>query len=387
MARRYLNVLLLLSIGAASAPEAWAQVPPAQQALAENAALKYWLAFDLLPLRQFDDKLYEAIDASITTLSKVDESLVALVGASERALRELHRGASLPQCAWGLSTEDGVDMLIPHVQRTRLLGKVSCLRAQLSFQQGHPTEAIDDVTATMTLARHVADPVLVSLLVCYSIESQAIRVAGGYLDTLAPADLGRLSGQIEKLPRGSTVSQAILGEKRIYLEWFIRTLSEPGGKETILRLHRNTDDPALKVIQALPQDQLRQGAIELRPFYDKLAEMAKLPLAEAENASKALMSESSLHGPARPLGQLLLPAVEAVRRAEINHLTRLALFKAGMAVCQDGRPALAVEAHKDPFTGVPFQYEKTPAGFRLQSITLAPDGKPIALEVGRAGGR
>jgi hypothetical protein len=125
----------------------------------------------------------------------------------------------------------------------------------------------------------------------------------------------------------------------------------------------------------------------LRPVYDRLAAIVELPLAEAEKAEKQMMSEEQLRGPARVVAQIVLPAALPVRRAEINHLTRWAMLKAAIAACENGEAALSLTSHKDPCTGVPFQYQETPNGFRLQSKTLEADGKPIALEVGCAVGR
>jgi len=387
MNRRCLNVLLMLSTAVVSASTALAQNPPAEDPVARNAALKYWLAFDLLPLHSLDDKRYDAVDAALSTLGPVDDKLAELLHSSEEALLELHRGAKLPRCVWALSTEDGPNVLMPHLQRARLLAKVSCLRAQWYFQQGKSAEAIDDLIATMTLARHVSDPTMISLLVDYAIERQAIRVAAGNLNKLEPAALKRLSQGIERLPVATTAHQAVIGEKQVYLEWLIRTLSEPGGKEKMLRLSDGLGEQALKALKGLSEEQLREGAVNLRPVYDKLAAAVDLPLPEAEKAEKDLMSEAQLRGPARTVALWVLPAALPVRSAEIKQLTRWAMLNAAIAVCESGEAALSAESHKDPILGGPFQYEKTPHGFRLQSKTLETDGRPLTLEVGRSAGK
>jgi hypothetical protein len=125
----------------------------------------------------------------------------------------------------------------------------------------------------------------------------------------------------------------------------------------------------------------------LRPVYDKLAAIMELPLADAKKAEKDLLSEKQLPGVACVLAKAFLPAAIPVRRAEIEQLTRRAMLKAAIAVCENGEAALVLESHKDPSTGVPFQYQKTPNGFCLQSTTLEADGKPITFEVGCAVGR
>jgi hypothetical protein len=386
MVHRYRSVRLFSPVLAISAALVLAQATSAAERAVQNAALKYWTAFGLMT--DVVDKEKDAVDRTLKLRGPVDSQLVEVLRGNEAALRELRRGAAMVDCEWGQSIEDGVNMPLPHLWRARTLAKLACLDAQWNFQQAKPHEAIDDLIAAMTLARHSAKPlVLISLLVDYAIEAQVIDVAAGHLKTLGPADLKRLSERIEKLPAAGTVGESMLGEKDVYLEWFIRTLSQPGGKDVVLRMHSHIQDGTMKAVEALPEDQLRQGAIELRPVYDRLAELAKRPLAEVEKSAKNLLPDANLHGPARVLGELLLPAVQAGRQAEDQHLTRLALLKAAIAVCLDGQPALSAPAHKDPVTGLPFQYEKTPDGFRLQSKTLAPDGKPIALNIGSAAGK
>ena len=228
---------------------------------------------------------------------------------------------------------------------------------------------------------------MVSLLVDYTIEWQAMRVAAGHLNKLKPSALRRLSEGIERLPTATTGRQAIISEKQVYLEWLIRTLSEPDGKQKMLRLSEGLGDSSLKVLRDCSQEQLHEGATNLRPVYDRLAAIVELPLADAEKAEKQMMSEEQLRGPARVVAQIVLPQPFPFGELKIKHLTRWAMLKAAIAVCENGEAALSLTSHKDPFTGVPFQYQKTPNGFRLQSKTLEADGKPIALEVGCAVGR
>jgi hypothetical protein len=223
-------------------------------------------------------------------------------------------------------------------------------------------------------------------LVGYSIERQAIHVAAGHLNKLQPAELKKLSEAIDRLPAATTARQVIMGEKEVYLEWLIRTLSQPGGKETMLRLGRNFGERRFSELPGLSQEQLREGAIALRPVYDKLAEIVELPLPEAQKAEKELMA-GDLRGSARAVSQTVLPAAVPVRQVELGHLSRLAMLKAAIAVCLDGEAVISAEAHLDPYDGEPFQYQKTPQGFRLQSKVVDGAGNPVVLEVGIAGGK
>lgn len=150
------------------------------------------------------------------------------------------------------------------------------------------------------------------------------------------------------------------------------------------RFSEGLGESSLKKLDALSLEQLREGAVNLRPVYDRLAAIADLPLPEAEKAEKDLMSPGQLQDPARTISLAVLPSAVAVRRGEISRLARWAMFKAAMAVCEQGEVALSSELHQDPAAGGRFRYEKTPGGFRLHAKTVEPDGQPLTLEVGHS---
>jgi hypothetical protein len=108
--------------------------------------------------------------------------------------------------------------------------------------------------------------------------------------------------------------------------------------------------------------------------------MMDLPPAEMKQPESLL---AGLTPAGRALGMGLLPAAMKCRQNEVAHQTRLAMFKAAIAVVQSGPEVLNTETHKDPYASVPFSHEKTPGGFRLVSKTLDREGKPVTLDVGQ----
>jgi hypothetical protein len=62
--------------------------------------------------------------------------------------------------------------------------------------------------------------------------------------------------------------------------------------------------------------------------------------------------------------------------------TRLALFKAAIAVAQGGPDK--VKDFPDPFGKGPFEYRALPQGFELRSQLRDPQGQPVTLTVGTA---
>jgi len=355
-----------------------AAAPP--DPLAANAALHYWRAFSVFPL---NDKQEASVRDVLDRLGPVDEETARVIGSGDASLKELHRGAAYPRCVWATPLEDGMETLLPQCGKARELARLACARAHLSFQQGRPAAAIDDLVATMTLGRHAGNEgIMVSVLVGYALEQQAIRVAARHLGELEPAQLADFAARLDRLPPATTMRRAMQTEKECFLEWLIRGLSGPAKKETALRILKvlaESDGPNLKALGDVPAEQVRDGAIALRPVYDKIAAMMDLPLAEMKDPESLL---AGLSPAARALGMGLLPAAMKCRQREVDHQTRLAMFKAAIAVVRSGPGELRAESLKDPFAGGPFSYEKTAGGFRLVSKTLDREGKPLALEVG-----
>ena len=141
------------------------------------------------------------------------------------------------------------------------------------------------------------------------------------------------------------------------------------------------------ILKDLSQEQLREAAVALSGVYDKLATISELPLPEIDKASKDLLSQEKMPERVRALAERIAPGVRAIRLAEVKQITRWAMFKAAIAVCENGQAALSNETYKDPFAGQPFSYEKTPHGFRLQSKPLDSKEKPLTLEVGHDVGK
>src|SRR5687767_10346658 len=79
--------------------------------LNQNAALKYWQAFSSLP--KFTDEQQKLLD-EYKPGDPVGNTLKEIVALSEDALRELHHAAKVPQCAWGVSYQDGVSTRLNH---------------------------------------------------------------------------------------------------------------------------------------------------------------------------------------------------------------------------------------------------------------------------------
>src|SRR6266481_1475288 len=81
--------------------------------LNDNAALKYWRAFALLP--HLSDKEQEKLRSGAQT-SPLDARIKELLAKCEPAFHELHHGSRIARCAWSISLEDGIGARLPEIQ-------------------------------------------------------------------------------------------------------------------------------------------------------------------------------------------------------------------------------------------------------------------------------
>src|SRR5438105_12265434 len=98
-----------------------AQPPAAHKLdLNQNAALKYWRAFASMPhLSEEEQEKLRGKAAGLTT--PLDAKAKDLIAKSSNALHELHNGAKVSQCAWGVTMEDGLSARLNELQAARAL--------------------------------------------------------------------------------------------------------------------------------------------------------------------------------------------------------------------------------------------------------------------------
>jgi len=347
--------------------------------LAANAALKYWQAFAHLPPRN-DEQQRRIGDWRATPL---DAQARRLVEDSQNSFLYLRRGAALPRCDWSLNYEDGIGLLLPQLDRSRTLTLLACLRARLALADGHPAEAIDDILSVFALGRHIADPIMVSLLVDYSLEQNAIDAVALMLPKLDAGALRRVAERLDALPTAGTLEQTLVTERDYFSAWAIRWLKEQEksgggdlkGKVKSLMLGSEGADEILRLVDDKSATRLIQALEELRPFYEEQRRLVMLPRDQFLVQWPELEKRQS----ANVTAKAMLPSVIKVVDARDRHRARFAMLKAAVAVTRDGQGALP--NHTDPFGQGPFEYKALPKGFELRSkLTL--ENKPIILTVG-----
>jgi hypothetical protein len=372
MRHRYLMALLLCTVLMPPA-RATTQEQNAGPNLAANAAIKYWTAFALLPNLDTDqEKLLEGWNNV-----PLDAAALKLIEMSRGSREYLHRGAKLPRCDWGLDYEDGLNMPVPHISRSRTMARLAALHARHEFEQGHWSAGADDVISLLRLARHVeTDSIMIAQMAGYMIEATAIDAAAPYLLKAQPALPAALTTALEALPARPTPSEVILKEKSVLSAWLLQRLKDAGE-------HENSSWRSILWVE-LPSVQTPQQALKMTE--DMGTYLDRLALQAAGPWNKFITPDSDFYRNvkrANPLAASLLPAMISCVDAEHRVQTRVAMLRAALAVVRGGPEAL--KDIKDPASTGSFEYRVLDGGFELRS-KLQQLGKPVALTVGHGKG-
>ncbi len=349
--------------------------------------MKYWQAFALLPALDRDQ------EKLLQEWSKVplDAAALKLIDGSRMSRVYLHRGARLRRCDWSLDDEDGIGLPLTYCPRARTLSRLAALHARREFEQGHWRAGWDDVIALLKLGRDVEMcPQLVGTMVGYAIETTAIDAAAPYLPDLKSVLPADATAALEGLPVAPSLQQMILSEKQTGLVWLIRKLEEAerhaeGSWRDIWKQYVDVPDEGGQgpnrrpAPSAMTYAQAIKMLEALLPFYDQLAVMMTLPWKEFDARFPEFVKTANAASPLA--GVLGLPIMDQVVARERRNRTQMALFKAAVAVVQDGPNQL--RSINDPFGDGPFEFRSLDKGFELKS-KLVFKGQPVTLTVGQA---
>ena len=380
MSRTALCVSVFAIVFCLTRPAVVQDAPPPRA----NAALAYWQAFALMPA--IDNDLRKKLGQCVSGEHPVDKQLQDLVNSSANALQYMHRGTKVDACDWGIAYDLGPYAMLPHLSKSRDLARIALLRARLSFNAGENQAAMDDIIATVRLGRHSAQEgviILISILVNYGIEAQIVDTTAEFLPKMKKAEIQSLRNRLRDIPKPSSMSEAILGERELFLTWLIDAAGKESAQQKLVELAGSVDDGLKKKVSAASAQQLVRWARDLNDVYEAGSRLMKLSPDEALAAEKKLLAPLQAPESANPLGMMFLPSFGSARRAEAHYLTRQALLQAAFDVQLSGSSALSRPENRDPFGDGPFRYQKTDSGFELVSDYVH-QKSPVTLRIGAA---
>ncbi len=379
--------------------------PVVKMAAAPNAAVIYWQAFFAIPnLTEEQKKVLEAAISSDE--APVSDQLKRIFAQYRIALHEMHRARQVTPCDWQLDMSAGPELLLPHVQKLRELSRVSLLRARQRFAESENDAAVDDVLATLKMARDCANsPLLISILVDASIEKAAIDLLARQLPALTKDQRDRLEKELVLLPPTVTVATAMQWEGEIFGTWLKRKLeaeirqqgNSPSTEKLFAALCLSMGVPCN--LDPKPEDRQGQRLAELiktlsiadidaqikqlSDDFNTLAQIASLPFdqrkAKVDAFEKSIEAARQLKDKAdlkRCLTITVLPSIgNVITREEQLHIRRQLLEQA-LRVLREGENSLT------PIDGKMVRYQKMANGFELNFSSSSGD---VILKVGTEG--
>jgi hypothetical protein len=348
------------------------QLPP----VSDNAALQYWQAFAKLPALDADRE--QMLEHWADT--PVNDALRKLLIDSQASLMFLHRGAERRLCDWGLDYNDGISLLLPHLEKGRTLARIAALDARRAFAEGQPGVAGRRAGDMMALARQMgSDYTLISTLVCCAVENMIVDLFAPHVPELG-AEYAESVRMLETLPPRPDLSHSVACEKQLGAS-IARQLREAeerqkgAWREAWLGIISPDVPESLKGIDSL--EEVLKLLDEFQAVYDELAQLVKLPAKEFDAKYPEFAQRAQAQN---PIAELLVPAMDKVIATQRRTEVRLAMLLAGIAVAESGSDALA--DIDDPYGDGPFAYREVEGGFELSS-GLVHEGAPVSVRFGK----
>lgn len=348
---------------------------------APNAALEYWMAFALIPnLSSADIVKIDSATGDHPTYGfavPVRPELKRFFhGSGERALARLQRASELSFCTWGTDLRKDGQPPAPYAEKAHFLARLSLLRARWRFERGLWNEGIDDVIATMVMARHIGrDKVVFTIHFGVMIESMSVVTAAVYLPRMPAKPRARLSAKLKSLPPFTSM-QEVFQHREKGIDWFIdyaRQAEKDGQlRERIEAI--SSPDTAMAVLgNAHDAAGLARLAEDARALLKEGADLLELGVDEFRREYK--QRKIGARRKNNPVAQILVPKLDFEHDEQAIARVRLALFKAGIDVI--GRGQVALRDHSDPSGHGPFAYTAFDGGFELLSKFSRPAGSPM----------
>jgi hypothetical protein len=300
MKRVFVIVFALIGIGSTFAVAQRSSRP------ADNAALRYWMAFAQMNDSPISVEDGTRMDAIVNGKAPWDEQKFGpLVEQNREAIETMIRGTRLPYCEWGIEYDLGPDAPIVYLPKARALARLNGLYAKRLANSGDYDSAVRAATAGIRFARHLAKnasflgTLTAKAALIPQLEQVQQMAASGRLSSAQQTSL-RLA--VKSLPEGA-------------FDWVNAVQLEGDGMHrALIEMSRTADPKALyrewfgspaPADFRVPGDKELLGLKRMMVVYAKLLEIppaaaqAQLPALQEQIASLDAVSQIAVPNPAR----------------------------------------------------------------------------------------
>jgi hypothetical protein len=350
-----------------------------------NPALLYWQAAAQMP--QLTEAQATELRSMASGKDPFDASRAAKFPLDDSNMRFARRAAdSTAPCDWGMQTEDGPGMILPHLAKMMQISSLAIVKAETFFAQGKAKEGIEWLVAAHRMARHAGTgDMLISHLVQNAIETNTIRAAGRHCLGWDAETRHAYATTLQSLPPLHTVQDAQHGE-HILIDWLERHFNA-GGKSDAEKQAIIASLTAEKAAEKENLEaELTPGAMtatlaEWRGLQSRLEVAFGKPWTEGQAELKTLTEEAT-HS-SHVLLRLAFPASTGVFEKWLTLTTLRTMLDAALHHGPQLDAATA-GAYRDALEGAPLQLKKGDNGtLTLTAAHPHPAGKDISLQLGK----
>ena len=372
-----------------------AEISPAGNTT-RNPALIYWQAMSLMSALSLEQNTL-LLGAASGKLPTDNDSIQQLLTRNETSLRLLKRAAiETTQCDWGTLFEDGPYAVMPHINGMQQLSRLALAKAEMLFNEGNNSVALEWILRAHRVARHTAaGNMLVSAVVQFGIEAQCLTATGRHLLALTEQEKALHLEALKDLPPLQSVAQAFGGELH-YVDWAeqefrgVKEATEAAFLMQQLKVQgaansTNENTPALPDTEEMRKikGEFMQKALpimmkETREYYMRAQEACKKPWKVGYAELEALRME--IHDRGNYIIQQIYPSVTASRERELRLETERTMLIAALSVGTELRDG-PLSGFNDAVNQNPLLVKKTQEGWVIQMIPNSENGVPIALKV------
>ena len=253
----------------------------------------------------------------------------------------IRRAADMPGCRFARDwARPSIEMLLPEMQAMRTEARILALAARRGSFEGRPAEAVADAVRLGSLGRQAgSEPILVSSLVGLAIDGEALSVVADVLPRLGPGDAALLDdpGLRDLVSAVPSIVRAVNGEEAFGLAVFADFAD---GREDIHAFGRLSSDATPTFDEGHPLAFLADPLMAIYRVFFLPADLAgyrdrfrKLRSTAARSVDQRqgwpemkrdidAIDTDPRRGPDGALARLLVPATEAVFRAQSHAVAR-----------------------------------------------------------------
>lgn len=314
----------------------------------------------------------------------------AFLGEREDLLARIRALAASGAPWYELDFSEGFALELKHLSPLREVARLLSTQAAYDVHRGNVDTALDNVIAAFQLGDILADePLPISQLVRVAVHGLGVAAieASFVPGLLSAAQQQRLDEVLGGINYGNGFTQSFWMEAQLGSSYFdyLRTGAVEGG---ILPSGSWGNTMVTRIYTSpMARPWLDMDQAQYVEIMQRFAEASELPLYEARETLHEIESDINEMPRTRLVTDALAPAGERLLESEARATAMLQLTRLGLGIEQyfmvhgeypDSLNAVGTgpETRVDPFTGEPYRYEHTAAGFRLYSVgaNLEDDG-------------